>query len=90
MQLGTSGLVYLALLGVSKILVARRDMTILRISKRTIPPAVIERVAMRPVSLRKTNSKKLRINGIAKTTTMMPIIVRRRERRRRFNGFEIQ
>lgn len=54
------------------------------------PKAATEAVIMRAFSFKSENSKKLRVNGMIKTTATMPIIVRKRVERRGLRGFEIQ
>ena len=59
-------------------------------SKIRRPAASTMPRTMRPFWVRKTNSKKSRISGIAKAATMMPITVRRRPARSLLSGREIQ
>ena len=58
--------------------------------KTSIPEAAIMAVMIMPFLVKKVNSKKLRVNGMKKAPSMMPIIVIRSVARRRFKGFEIQ
>ena len=54
------------------------------------PKTATEMVIIRPFSVKKVNSKKLRIKGMRKVATIMPMIVRRRVARRGLSGLEIQ
>ena len=59
-------------------------------SKITRPAAMIISITIILLEVRKTNSKKSRMSGIAKAATIMPIIVMRRPARSLLSGFEIQ
>lgn len=59
-------------------------------AKMRMPIAATETVTIKPFSVRKVNSKNLRVKGIRKAAAMMPIIVRRRVARRGLSGLEIQ
>ena len=57
--------------------------------KITAPAAVVAMVAMRPLAFRKVNSKKLRVKGIRKAPSMMPIAEMRIPVLRKLRGLEI-
>lgn len=59
-------------------------------AKIRMPKAATEMVTMRPFSVKKVNSKKLRVKGMRKVAAIIPMIVRRRVARRGLRGFEIQ
>ena len=54
------------------------------------PNAATEAVIIRPFFVKKVNSKKLRVNGMRNTATIIPIMVRSKIARSGFRGFEIQ
>ena len=68
----------------ARVLVRRR-----RRVKMTAPAAVVTRVAMRPLAFRKVNSKKLRVKGMKKAPSIMPIAERRMPVLRKLRGLEI-
>ena len=53
------------------------------------PTAMVAMVAMRPLVFRKVNSKKLRVNGMKKAPSMMPIAEMRMPVLRKLRGLEI-
>ena len=65
-------------------------MTKRKISKRTTDDAMAISVAIRPLGVKKTKSKKLWKNGMRKAPATMPMMVINRQERSRFSGFEIQ
>ena len=59
-------------------------------SKITRPAAIIAVITIRLDGVRKTNSKKSRISGMAKAAAIIPIIEIRRPARSLLRGLEIQ
>lgn len=55
----------------------------------TAPAAMVAMVAMRPLVFRKVNSKKLRVKGIRKAPSIMPIAEKRMPVLRKLRGLEI-
>ena len=73
-----------------KTLSARRRVR-RRISENmTTPEAATMAVVIRPLGVRKVNSKKLWVNGMKNAHNIIPIITARRVLRNKLSGLEIQ
>ena len=63
---------------------------VFKMRKRAIEAAIMAATMIRPLSLRKVNSKNSRVKGIRKAPAMIAMVARRRAVRSLLRGREIQ